>query len=85
MRRELAPLPLSRPRTEGAIRHAHRPPLAPEDKPKAVLQVKSARCQQGSRIVSAAFAELRARLTFISWRAFIPLRAMVQTSSTMVV
>ena len=57
----------------------------PGDNPRLCSQVKSERCQQGSRIVSAPSAGLRARLTCSAWRASIPLPAMVQTPSTMVV
>ena len=57
----------------------------PGDNPRLCSQVKSERCQQGSRIVSAASAGLRARLTSSAWRASIPLPAMVQTPSAMVV
>jgi hypothetical protein len=60
-------------------------PLASKDNPRLCSEVKSGGCQQGSQIVLAAFAGLRARLTFISWRTPIPLQAMVQASSTMLV
>src|ERR1035437_2488648 len=47
------------------IKHIARP-LASVDNPRLCSQVKSGRCQHGSRIVPAAFAGLRARLTFVS-------------------
>ena len=39
------------------------PPPASEDNPRPCSQVQSGRCQQGSRIVSAAFVGIRSQLT----------------------
>ena len=75
-------LPCRRVDTEGAVRHI--PPLTSGD-PRLFSQVKSGRCQQGSRIVSAAFAGLRERLACTACRAAMPLPAAVQRPSAMVV
>jgi hypothetical protein len=49
-------------------------PVSSGDNPRLCSQVRSGRCQQGSRIVLTASSRLRVRLAFISRRASIPLR-----------
>jgi GNAT superfamily N-acetyltransferase len=58
MRRGLAPLPPSMPWDTERYTLGTSPTCSVRGRPRLCFQVKSGRCQQGSRIVSAAFAGL---------------------------